>query len=539
MVERELAALERSACIVNAIREIERSGGQAHYRVCDVTKTEAVQSLIDEAQQAHGHVDIIVHAAGMERSHFLPDKPPREFNLVFDVKADGLFNMLKATATLERPLEAIVVFSSIAGRFGNAGQTDYSAANDLMCKIISSLRTTRPDTRGIATDWSAWAQIGMATRRSIPEMMRRAGIDMLEPDTAVPVVRREIIVGTKGEVLVADALGMLLESPDPDGGLDLELAGERLKHDFPVAGQVVGMDTHRGLTFEFELDPKDEPFLHDHAMDGTPLLPGVMGIEGFAEIASLIASDLGRGSEQFVVESVENVRFQAPLKFYRQEPRKATWRAVVTPEASGLVAHVTLESVREIAATKAKQHAVHFGGQVHLVPSLRTEAEPKTAEPPAWKDEASVTPDDIYRVYFHGPAFQVLEGVQADGGRVIGKMNGALPPMMEGAKQTITLPLLIELCMQTAGVWEIGKTGTLALPMAIEQVVLHRLQENGASLYAEIEPQTGPGEEICFDGRVVDERGNLYLELRGYRTARLPESVADKNVAPLKVAVED
>jgi hypothetical protein len=110
--------------------------------------------------------------------------------------------------------------------------------------------------------------------------------------------------------------------------------------------------------------------------------------------------------------------------------------------------------------------------------------------------------------------------------------------MMGETQETITLPLLIELCMQTAGVWEIGKTGTLALPMAIEQVVLHRLQENGASLYAEIEPQTGPGDEVCFDGRVVDEKGNLYLELKGYRTARLPQMVADSEVAPLKAEIE-
>jgi hypothetical protein len=117
--------------------------------------------------------------------------------------------------------------------------------------------------------------------------------------------------------------------------------------------------------------------------------------------------------------------------------------------------------------------------------------------------------------------------------------------MMGENRETITLPLLVELCMQTAGVWEIGKTGTLALPMAIQQVVWHRsdalhpLQENGSCLYAEIEPQTGAGDEVCFDGRVVDDKGNLYLELKGYRTARLPQTVADNEVAPLKAAVED
>jgi hypothetical protein len=51
-----------------------------------------------------------------------------------------------------------------------------------MCKIASSFRTTRPATRGIAIDWTAWGGIGMATRGSIPKMMARAGIDMLPPE---------------------------------------------------------------------------------------------------------------------------------------------------------------------------------------------------------------------------------------------------------------------------------------------------------------------------------------------------------------------
>ncbi len=90
----------------------------------------------------HGRIDVLLHAAGLERSHFLPDKDASEFDLVFDVKADGWFNLLHAIGDM--PLGATVAFSSVAGRFGNGGQADYSAANDLLCKYTSSFRTTRP-----------------------------------------------------------------------------------------------------------------------------------------------------------------------------------------------------------------------------------------------------------------------------------------------------------------------------------------------------------------------------------------------------------
>ena len=87
-------------------------------------------------------IDVLLHCAGLEISHYLPDKPQRECDLVFDVKAHGWFNLLQALGDAE--IGTAIGFSSIAGRFGNAGQTDYAAANDLLCKSVSAFRRDRP-----------------------------------------------------------------------------------------------------------------------------------------------------------------------------------------------------------------------------------------------------------------------------------------------------------------------------------------------------------------------------------------------------------
>ena len=185
---------------------------------------DGVAAVINKVRERSGRIDVLLHAAGIERSHFLPDKDPREFNLVFDVKSDGWFNLLHAIGDM--PLGATVAFSSVAGRFGNAGQADYSAANDLLCKITSSFRTTRPQTRGIVIDWSAWGGIGMATRGSIPKMMELAGIDMLPPEAGIPWIRRELTSGgTRGENVAGQRLGVLLSEWDATGGLRCECAG--------------------------------------------------------------------------------------------------------------------------------------------------------------------------------------------------------------------------------------------------------------------------------------------------------------------------
>ena len=220
LIDRELAGIERARAALEAIEAVEAGGGAAHWHQVDLTDGAGRGRRRRRRPGRLYRVDVLLHGAGIEISHFLADKPQPEYDLVFDVKADGFFHLLHALG--EHPLGSVVVFSSIAGRFGNGGQTDYSAANDLLCKLVSSFRTTRPDTRGIAIDWTAWAGIGMASRGSIPKMMALAGIDMLPPggrraDRATPRSRRS---GPGREIVVAGALGLLVDEPDPTGGLD-------------------------------------------------------------------------------------------------------------------------------------------------------------------------------------------------------------------------------------------------------------------------------------------------------------------------------
>ena len=150
-------AIDADAGNADAVRA---AGGTPYYHSVDLRDAGAVERAVADVRERSGRVDVLLHAAGLEISRRLPDKEPGEFDLVFDVKSDGWFNLLHAVG--EMPLGATVAFSSIAGRFGNAGQTDYSSANDLLCKTASGFRTTRPATRGIAIDWTAWGEIGMA-----------------------------------------------------------------------------------------------------------------------------------------------------------------------------------------------------------------------------------------------------------------------------------------------------------------------------------------------------------------------------------------
>ena len=218
-IERELSRIERLNAALTAVQAVEAAGGTAHYHSVDLTDADGVARVIDDVRERNGRIDVLLHAAGLEISRGLPDKETSEYDLVFDVKSDGWFNVFQAAHDM--PIAATVVFSSVAGRFGNQGQTDYSAANDLLCKITSNMRRNRPETRALALDWTAWGGIGMATRGSIPKIMEMAGVQMLPPEAGVAWIRRELTGGDqRGEVIVAGQLGMMAAEYHEQGGVD-------------------------------------------------------------------------------------------------------------------------------------------------------------------------------------------------------------------------------------------------------------------------------------------------------------------------------
>jgi len=160
-----------------------------------------------------------------------------------------------------------------------------------------------------------------------------------------------------------------------------------------------------------------------------------------------------------------------------------------------------------------------------------------TAEPPHWNSAYTVQAADIYKLYFHGPSFQVLEGVQLNGKLVLGKLNKKLPPITENEKLLLSVPVLVELCFQTAGVWEIGTNGSLSLPQSIGCLKIFENKVNGVPIYAEVTPKTMKDGEVQFNARVIDSKGQVYLEIENYRTSRLPYSVEQTLLTPLRTLV--
>ncbi len=387
---------------------------------------------------------------------------------------------------------------------------------------MSSACTARGRRRAaIAIDWTAWGGIGMATRGSIPQIMAAAGIDMLPPESGIPTVRRELVAGGgSGELVVAGTLGAMGGELDATGGLDadrMNAALARRERPLPMVGAVKAARLFGGLLVETTLDPAQQPFLFDHQIDGVPVLPGVMGTEAFAEVASVLCPG-------FELASIEDESFLAPFKFHRRQPATLHLSAVAQPAGPGeLVVAAQLRSIVRPRPELPPQERVHFEARVRM----RREAgeKPRVAfkQPPA--KALTIGREAVYGVYFHGPAYQVIERAAVEDASVVALMSEALGPDTYPANAAaVTAPRLLELLFQAAGLWLLARRKTMALPTRLEVARFHRRPEEAKAgrLYAQVEVRE---DGAAFDGRVLDEKGNVYAELVGYRTVALPGEI--------------
>lgn len=97
---------------------------------CDVTSEEQVGNLVAEAVRNFGRLDVFVNNAGITRDASLKKMSVADFDAVISVRLRGTWlGVREASAVMrEQKSGSIINISSLSGKSGNPGQTNYSAA---------------------------------------------------------------------------------------------------------------------------------------------------------------------------------------------------------------------------------------------------------------------------------------------------------------------------------------------------------------------------------------------------------------------------
>ncbi|MBW4084436.1 SDR family NAD(P)-dependent oxidoreductase, partial [Paenibacillus sp. S150] len=158
------------------MQELEATGVSVRYSCCDVAEEDQVNRLIREIRQdGEGPIRGIIHAAGMIRDNRISEKRFSEFKEVVGGKVFGAVWLDKAT--MQEPLDFFILFSSLVGITGNAGQSDYAYANAFLNEFAQyRSRLVQKDQRqgnSLSIAWPLWEHGGMQVAEQQKDHLRQ------------------------------------------------------------------------------------------------------------------------------------------------------------------------------------------------------------------------------------------------------------------------------------------------------------------------------------------------------------------------------
>ncbi|MDQ0841396.1 type I polyketide synthase [Streptomyces sp. V1I6] len=177
--------------------ELTGLGVEVSVVACDAADREALRGLL--ASEA-GSLTAVVHTAGVLDDGVLDALTADRIDSVLRAKAVSARNLHELTGELGIELSAFVLFSSVTGTWGTAGQANYAAANAYLDALAEQRRADGLAATSLA--WGPWAEGGMAADEALEARMRREGMPPMAPDTALAVLRQSVGAGDAALLVV-------------------------------------------------------------------------------------------------------------------------------------------------------------------------------------------------------------------------------------------------------------------------------------------------------------------------------------------------
>jgi NAD(P)-dependent dehydrogenase (short-subunit alcohol dehydrogenase family) len=387
-VEKAYARLIADREMRSNMEAMRRLGADVHYFPVDVRDAEAFGGLIDQVYESFGRLDGVVHGAGVIEDKLIVDKTAESFDRTFDTKTDSAFVLSRKL----RPatLRFLVLFSSVAGSFGNRGQSDYAAANEVLNQLARQLDAAW-SARVVSINWGPWDTPGMVS----PELRKQfavRGVELIPPDVGLRMFEQELACGNKGEsqVIVGGA----------GWGIAAAKAGASQRQ-LPLTTSATASRVNGHYEVIRELDPANDIYLLDHRIDGKPVLPLAVATE-------LIAETVAMGWPDRVVTAVEDLYM---LKGLVMDAGVTAVRVVAEAQST---ADTTRERVIVQIQGAEEPRRAHYRAVVEISDRL--------PHPPALERInlgsrvfAYSVPELYQNWLFHGPSFQGIAAIDAIG----------------------------------------------------------------------------------------------------------------------------
>jgi NADP-dependent 3-hydroxy acid dehydrogenase YdfG len=474
MAPKALAAAVRDVIAQREIRatleRLRAAGSVAEYFACDTTDAQNVTATLVRVRAGFGPITVLVHGAGVLADKLIAEKTPEQFSRVFATKVRGLQVLLDATAG--DPLEALVLFSSVAGRFGNRGQSDYAMANEVLNKV-AQVEFLRRGGRCLvrSINWGPWDG-GMVTP-ALREHFHAQGVGLIPHDAGAAAFVREFAgAASAEEVEVVIGSGRVDLAADP------------------------ALPTHR---VEIAVSAERYPFLRDHVVKGRMVVPVALVAEWLLQAAALARPEV------------------APRRLRDVQVLKAVFvqEHAAEPTLLELTTQTLANGAVEIRIADPVSGKRHYGAVADYGPSGTAPLKPAGKNGSGWR-EFSFDPAGAYDGrLFHGPEFQVIRalGGWSSEGATLTLDNRPLGE--PGATPWKIGPALFDGALQAAVLWSLEAHGKSSLPLRIAEVALTRPARADEEASCRLSGREQLGVGVVTDIDCLDAQGAPIFSLRG------------------------
>ena len=164
---------------IETIDTLRERGVTVQVEIADVTDTAAVDAMLERIDATLPPLAGVIHSVGVLSDAVLANQSWDSFQQVLWPKMLGAWNLHRAT--MQRDLDMFVLFSSVAGVMGNAGQANHAAANAFLDQLAAHRRTFGLPGQTVA--WGAWSGLGEAEeqRERIERQLEATGMGWITP----------------------------------------------------------------------------------------------------------------------------------------------------------------------------------------------------------------------------------------------------------------------------------------------------------------------------------------------------------------------
>ena len=243
-----------------------------NYKSLDATNLPALMKYMNTIIEKHGKIDLLLNGAGVVNVSMLEDKTEEDFDYEIFNKIQPAFNCLAITKEL--PISRVINFSSVLGRFGGAGQTLYCAANALINSLTESFNTEEHHKTAVSLCWPPWENKGMTESKLVKRQLSELGLSLLTEDKACDLFASDINALSGGSIYYFDNADQSRYAPSAKQHMtSLSLIGS------------IGKNLVDGFSYKKQFNLKEDNYLSDHLVAGTPYVPAATMISMFYAIS--------------------------------------------------------------------------------------------------------------------------------------------------------------------------------------------------------------------------------------------------------------